>query len=130
KLHDILPKSGRKQFVKFKSLLLGFVCGLDSIDDLSKLRRDSLFSQLTDGACADSTMGDFLRAFSARQIELLNELLLTTSMHIRSVLFPQDDFVIYSSDSTPNVQYGKKMEGVGWNYKKQWSLDTLGIYDQ
>lgn len=128
-LKGILPKSGRKQFVKFKSLLLGFVCGLDSLDDISKLRLDPLFNELTDGACADSTLGDFLRAFSARQIQFLNELLLKSSMQIRSILFPEESFVIFSSDSTPNVQHGKKMEGVGWNYKKQWSLDTLGIYD-
>lgn len=129
KLKDILPKIGRKQFIKFKSLLLGFVAGLDCLDDISKLREDKLFNELTDGACADSTLGDFLRSFSSRQIEKLNDLLIETSLKIRSVLFPEDPFVIYSSDSTPNVQSGKKMEGVDWNYKNLWCLDTLGVYD-
>lgn len=129
KLRDILPKIGRNQFNKFKSLLLGFICGLDSIDDISKLRQDALFSELTDGACADSTLGDFLRAFSKRQIELLNELLLDISLQIKSILFPDEDFVIYSSDSTPAEQCGKKMEGLGWNHKNQWGLDFLGIFD-
>jgi hypothetical protein len=129
RLKEILPKTGRKRFQKFKSLLLGFICGLDSLDDISKLRKDKLFSRLTAGACADSTLGDFLRAFSRRQIEQLNDLLLEISLQMRSMLFPDDNFVIYSSDSTPNVQCGKKMEGLGWNYKKQWGLDTLSIYD-
>lgn len=128
-LSAILPKIGKRQFIKFKSLLLGFVCGLDSLDDVSKLREDELFNQLTDGACADSTLGDFLRSFSQRQIELLNTLLLKTSLEMRKNLFPEEKFVIYSSDSTPNIQYGKKIEGVGWNYKNEWSLDTLGVYD-
>lgn len=129
RLSPILPKIGKRQFVKFKSLLLGFVCGLDSLDDISKLQKDELFNQLTEGACADSTLGDFLRAFSARQIELLNALLLKISLEMRKKLFPEEEFVIYSSDSTPNEQHGKKIEGVGWNYKNQWSLDSLGIYD-
>lgn len=128
-LSAILPKIGKRQFIKFKSLLLGFICGLDCLDDISKLREDELFHRLTDGACADSTLGDFLRAFSVRQIELLNALLLRTSLAMRKRLFPGEKFVIYSSDSTPNEQCGKKMEGVGWNYKNQWSLDSLGIYD-
>ena len=129
KLSDILPRVGKKQFQKFKSLLMGFICGLDSIDDLSTLRQDRLFSELTDGACADSTMGDFLRAFSDRQIEQLNELLFKMAAEMRKFFFDREDFIIYSSDSTPNEQCGNKMEGLGWNYKKQWGLDTLGIYD-
>ena len=128
-LDSILPKTGKKQFQKFKSLLLGFICGLDCLDDISLLRKDSLFSQLTNGACADSTMGDFLRAFSQRQIEQLNALLFNIASELRTLLYPKDDFIIYSSDSTPNEQSGKKMEGLEWNYKNQWGLDTLGIYD-
>ena len=129
RLRALLPKNGRKQFEKFKSLLLAFICGLDSIDDISVLREDALFSRLTDGACADSTMGDFLRAFSKRQTEQLNELLLETATQLRKNIAVDEDFIIYSSDSTPNEQSGKKMEGVEWNYKKLWCLDTLGVYD-
>ena len=128
-LSDVLPQTGKKQFQKFKSLLLGFICGLDSIDDISKLRQDRLFWELTQGACADSTMGDFLRAFSERQIEQLNELLFKMASEMRELILSEENFIIYSSDSTPNEQCGKKMEGLGWNYKKQWGLDTLGIYD-
>ncbi len=128
-LADLLPKSGRKQFQKLKSLLLGFICGLDSIDDISKLREDRLFSTLTDGACADSTLGDFLRSFSSYQIEKLNNFLMKLAMNLKTIHFANENFVIYSSDSTPNEQSGQKMEGLGWNYKKQWGLDTLAIYD-
>ena len=70
-----------------------------------------------DGACADSTLGDFLRAFSGRQIEQLNDLLMELSFQMKTAMFPDDNFVIYSSDSAPNVQHGQKMEGLGWNYK-------------
>lgn len=129
KLNEILPAKGKNQYKKFKSLLLGFVCGLDCLDDISKLRLDPVFSELTEGACADSTLGDFLRGFSKRQIEKLGDLLMDLSLKLRSILFPEENFVIYSSDSTPAPQTGQMMEGLGWNYKKQWGLDFLGLYD-
>ena len=128
-LREILPKEGRDQIMKFKSLLYGMICGLDSLNDISFLRKDKLFSELTNGACADSTLGDFLRAFSDEQVELLNEFLSDMAFKLSRVLFPDDDFIIYSSDSFPNEQTGKKIEGVGWNHKRQWCLDTLGLYD-
>lgn len=132
-LKDVLPSKakniGISQYNKFKTLLLGFIAGLDSIDDVTDLKKDKLFSKLTDGACADSTMGDFLRSFSKKEIKLLNEFMLSIAMKLRSLLFSNDKFVIYSTDATPNEQTGQKIEGVGWNYKKQWGLDTLGLYD-
>ena len=33
------------------------------------------------------------------------------------------------SDSTPSVQYGKKMEGLAFNYKDLWCLDSLSMHD-
>ena len=132
-LKKILPKKskkkGIKQFDKFKTLILGFISGLDSISDIEDLRRDQLFNELTNGGCADSTMGDFLRSFKTRHLELLQEFLIDSAIKLRQVQFPDDDFVIYSIDGTPNIQTGTKIEGAGWNYKKEWGLDTLNLYD-
>ena len=133
-LRKILPKKAKKkgisQFDKFKTLILGFIAGLDSISDIEDLRKDELFCELTAGACADSTMGDFLRSFKTRHLELLQEFLTDIAIKLRQVQFPDEKFVIYSIDATPNIQTGQKMEGAGWNYKNEWGLDTLNIYDQ
>jgi hypothetical protein len=98
RLQGILPTSGLKNFFKFKSLLLGMVAGPDSIDDISKLKQDKLFSRLVDGGLVDSTLGDFLRSFCTRKIELLGQLLITYSIELRRILFPGEKFVIYSRD--------------------------------
>jgi len=73
-LRRMLPKKlknkGPTQINKFKSLLFSFAVGNDSLDDLDKLRRDCFFRELTDGGVAARTIGDFLRSFGRRHIEL------------------------------------------------------------
>lgn len=115
-------------FQKFKSLVLGFVAGLECIDDISHLNEDPLFLKLIGRSYSDATLGDFLRSFRKIDLENLQSKLHETAMsQLRSKF--HESFVIYSSDSTPNVQHGQKMEGVAFNYKNLWCLDTLGIFD-
>lgn len=32
-------------------------------------------------------------------------------------------------DSTSHIQHGDKMEGLAWNYKQEWCLDSLVTFD-
>lgn len=36
----------------------------------------------------------------------------------------------FSIDSTSHVQTGKKMEGLAWNYKDEWCLDSQVVFDE
>jgi len=38
--------------------------------------------------------------------------------------------LVLDIDSTSHVQSGNKIEGVAWNYKKEWCLDTQEIFNQ
>lgn len=133
RLEKILPKKkrnkGPSQINKFKSLLYAFAAGADSISDLDTLCADELFTHLTDGGVASRTLGDFLRLLSDKEIALLQELLVDIAFILRKSLYPKEDFIL-SMDSTPHEHYAKKMEGIAWNYKNMWCLDSQNAYDQ
>ncbi len=114
---------------KFKTLLFSFIHGAQCLDDLDDLREDSLFREIT-GGCASTTVGDWMRSFSSRQIELLSEAHTELAFKLRAMLPKDDRDLIITMDSTPHEQTGKKMEGVAWNYKDMWCLDSQNAYDQ
>lgn len=130
----LLPKkklnSGISQSNKFKTLLFKFICGGDSLDDLDWLRLDTAFKNVTAGAIASTTAGEFIRLFSTRSIELLEEQLTILALKKRQILFPKDNNFELSIDSTPHIQTGLKMEGLQYDYKNNWSLNSLNSYDQ
>lgn len=63
-------KAGISQTNKLKTLLFKFICGGDCLDDLEWLRLDTLFNNITSGAMAPTTAGEFIRSFPSRSIEL------------------------------------------------------------
>ena len=130
----LLPKSKYRPKIsqenKFKSLIFSFLCGADCLDDLDWLKLDTAFTKVTSGAIAPTTAGEFLRSFKLRSIEQLEEVLCELSMKQRSVLKPQDKNFELSIDSTPHVQTGLKMEGLSYDYKNNWGLNSLNAYDQ
>jgi hypothetical protein len=133
-LAPILPKKqkdrGILQIHKIKSLLFHFASGNDCLDDLDEARQESLFSELSAGGVSSRSMGDFLRSFSNVSLLEIADRLVDLSLKMRLAMHPDDlDFVL-SMDSTPHEQTGKQMEGVSWNYKKMWCLDSLNAYDQ
>lgn len=126
------PKDRNKapsQIGKFKSLLFSFILGGESLSDLDDFRKDILFKELTEGAAA-TTVGEFLKSFGERHIEVLQDLLLTVVYEIREALFPGESKFILSMDSTPHEHYAKLMEGMALNYKGMWCLDSQNAYDQ
>ena len=129
----LLPRKkknlGPTQVNKFKSLLYSFAIGNDCLADIDTSNKDILFSELT-GKVAARTQGDFLKSFGERHAQRLQELLIDLSFEIRCKFFAENKKFILSMDATPHEHYSKKMEGMAWNYKNMWCLDSQNAYDQ
>lgn len=133
KLKSKMPRKkkniGPTQLDKFKSLLYSFIIGNDCLSDIDNSNKDLLFAELT-GKVASRTQGDFLKSFGNRHAEKLQEFLIELTFELRSLMFHDEKKFILSMDSTPHEHYGKKMEGMAWNYKNMWCLDSQNAYDQ
>lgn len=131
---ELLPakklKSGISQTDKLKTLIFKFICGGDCLDDLDWLRHDTAFKTITKGAIAPTTAGEFLRSFSKRSIELLEEQVTLLALKQRQILFPKDKDFELAIDSTPHIQTGLQMEGLEFDYKNNWELNSQNAYDQ
>ena len=134
KLHGILPKNKiepkTSSYEKFKALCLGFIAGADSLDDMDKLSTDLGFYETMGHVNAANTYGDYLRLFSNLQVKELNKKLVETALELRLRSFKKEKDFILDVDSTPCVQHGVKMEGLAYNYKNLWCLDSIQAYDQ
>ena len=133
-VENILPVKKRKHSItscdKFKAILFKFICGGDCIHDLEWLRLDECFNTVTNGGIASTTAGEFLRDFNQRQIQLMEDYLINSSLKMRKVLKQNDKNFELSIDSTPHIQTGLKMEGLEYDYKNNWGLNSLNAYDQ
>ena len=136
-----LPKRVNSRSIGSYGLALvqiaSFIAGYDCLDDLEKLRIDPYFKALFKGkSVAPSTMGDFLRHFKDQHFSNLNSYLPKMNHkiwnHWKNTLGDKysDEPIHLSIDSTSHVQQGVKMQGVAWNYKEEWCLDSLEIFDQ
>lgn len=132
KVRKLLPKKKRKRGVtqvnKFKSLLFAMVLGADSLSDMNYFNKDGFFEALC-STVASRTMGDFLRSFGNRHIERLQEKLTELAIELRLMLFDNNKFIL-SMDSTPHEHYARQMQGLAFNYKNMWCLDSQNAYDQ
>jgi hypothetical protein len=112
-------------------VMAGHIHGVDAMSDLAQIQEDPYIAKLFDDeVSAVRTVGDFLRDFSPIHIELLNEFLNTMSRTLLSSLqmnldesFKPKDLII-DMDSTYHLHFGEKIEGVAWNYKNEWSIET------
>ena len=131
---DLLPakklNSGVSQADKLKTLIFKFICGGDCLDDLDWLRLDTAFKNVTAGGIAPTTAGEFIRSFSSRSIELLEKQLTLLALKQRQIMFPKDNNFELAIDSTPHIQTGLQMEGLEYDYKNNWGLNSLNAYDQ
>ena len=82
-------------------------------------------------------MGDFLRDFDEENFQRLNRFLAAQAKSYRQRLNggPKNELKPslaprWNLDSTSHVQHGVKMEGVAWNYKNEWCLDSQVIFDE
>lgn len=119
-----------RSYKKFSDLMLSLIAGADCIDDLEKLGNDEGFKEICDGKVyTPKAYGDFLRSFSKEGILAFQEAVMRFGFLIHRRIYPNDRLFFFDVDSTPNYQYGKKMEGVACNYQKRECLDTLDVFD-
>ena len=134
RLGEILPKMKRKSTHqskdKFFTGVLTFISGADCIDDLKDLRRDHLFSELTNGCISPSTMRNFLGSFKQKHFEKLQNLLPKLSLELRQKYFPRKNSITITMDATPHKQWGECMEGVDWCYSKEKGYITQNAFDE
>lgn len=118
--------------------LASFVRGHDCIDDLVEFRHDeTLFQVMRGDTVVPRTMGDFLRDFEDAHLhsgnQFLSEQAKAYRKHLERHLKKPDKPSLaprLSIDSTSHVQRGQKMEGLAYNYKQEWCLDTQVIFDE
>jgi Transposase DDE domain group 1 len=112
-------------------VMAGHIHGVEALADLAEIQDDPYLAKLfCDDVAAVRTIGDFLRDFTPTHIELLNDFLNTMSRTLFSSLqmnldcsFKPRDLII-DMDSTYHEHFGEKIEGVAWNYKNEWSIET------
>jgi hypothetical protein len=111
------------------TLFAGFLKGYDCLDDLDELQNDAAALQKLKEIPSSRTMGEFLRDFSDDQRAAFNGLLTDQSLEVREKL-TKDLPLVIDLDSTSHVQRGKKIEGLAYNYKNEWCLDSLVAFDE
>jgi hypothetical protein len=109
----------------------------DSLEDIEDLREDDPYiAEYFGGSLpAARTMGDFLRSFEGEHLEKLQTFLGYMGDHIRGHMqevlsdeFKPAENKHISIDSTSHVQHGELIEGVAWNYKDEWCLDSQVLF--
>ncbi len=110
--------------------ILSIIEGHDCIEDVASFENDPFVMKKLGGEIPSPyAMGDYYRDFSVKNRENLNNFLRTFSRRARKQVAPGEPLII-DIDSTPHVQRGLKMEGVEWNFKKKWCLDSLAAWDE
>lgn len=118
--------------------IASFVRGHDCIDDLIEFRHDeTLFEIMRGDTVVPRTMGDFLRDYEDDHLNKTNQFLPSQCMSYRKNLerhlkkpYKPSLAPRLSIDSTSHVQEAKKMEGLAYNYKDEWCLDSQVIFDE
>jgi hypothetical protein len=116
-------------------VMAGHIHGVDSLSDLSAIQDDPYLSKLfEDDVAAVRTIGDFLRDFEQEHVDKLNAFLnkMARSLHDSLAKALPEPFKpwarILDMDSTYHEHFGEKIEGVAWNYKNQWSIETQATF--
>ena len=127
-----LPQKERERgftsWNKFYALVLGFIAGFDCLDDFDWFGEDPLFLKLTNSP-SSITLGNFLRSFKPRKIEIIQELLPSFGLAMRKILEPNVHKIILTIDSSDHEQFGIKSEGVDFGYRKFRCLNSQNIFD-
>lgn len=118
--------------------MASFIRGHDCLADLEEFRKDPMLAEVMRGeTVAPRTMGDFLRDFEAQNLSSLNSFLSRQAKAYRVQLYKMLKKQFKPSlaphlriDSTSHVQHGRKMEGLAYNYKDEWCLDSQVIFDE
>lgn len=117
-------------------ILAGHLKGVDSLSSLRRVREDPYLEELfEDEVAAIRTLGDFLEDFEAEHLERLDLFLNTMAKSIHehlSLVLPEEfkpkNFIV-DIDSTHHVHYGDEIEGLAYNYKGEWCLESHTAFD-
>lgn len=117
-------------------MLAGHIRGVENISSMNRVRNDAYIEELFyDEVAAVRTLCDFLYDFEAEHLERLNIFLNSMAKGIVEQLQLQlpkgkvaEDFII-DMDSTYHTSYGEAVEGVAYNYKNQWCLQSHVAFD-
>lgn len=118
--------------------LASFMRGHDCLADIEEFRKDPMLMEVLRGdIVSPRTMGDFLRDFEDHHLIALNSFLSLQARAYRTQLhkmlkkqFKPSLAPHLSIDSTSHVQSGVKMQGLAYNYKDEWCLDSQVIFDE
>jgi hypothetical protein len=112
------------------TLIAGHLLGAESVEDLEEVRDDEFLRRLfDDNVPAPRTLLDYLNDFEDSHIAGLNQFLNIMSRTLQQMVLAQHPVVlskdrIVDIDSTYHKHYGDQIEGVWWNYKNEWSLES------
>ena len=120
---------GANAGVKVASLVAGMVAGADSIDDMALLRHGGM-GRVFDRACAPSTLGSFLRAFTfghVRQLDAVASRFLTnlTAQALQALGHGTSGRVLVDVDDTIIEVHGYAKQGAGFGYSGVRGLNAL-----
>ena len=117
-------------------LLAGHLRGVENLSSLRRVRYDEYLNDLFyDEMAAVRTIQDFLYDFNSSHVEKLNLFLNNMAKAIVENLHMQlpgrfaEDFII-DMDSSHHVHYGDDIEGLWFNYKNEWCLESHVAFDQ
>lgn len=119
------------------TIMAAFLYGYDCLEDLDQFRNDPKLAELFGNQTAAArTHGDFLRDFDETHLLKLNQFLNQMSRYIfeqMKILLPEEfkpKKLVIDVDSTSHIQHGEKMEGLAFNYKNEWCLDSQVSFNQ
>jgi len=119
------------------TIMAAFLYGYDCLEDLDQFRNDPKLAELFGNQTAAArTHGDFLRDFDEIHLIKLNQFLNRMSRYIfeqMQIQLPEEfkpQELIIDVDSTSHEQHGEKMEGLAFNYKNEWCLDSQVSFNQ
>jgi hypothetical protein len=132
-LRDCLPERGSNysyDTIQYAlCILAGFWLGADCLEDLEKMGQDELLATKLGGKVPSArSIGSWLRDFDSELLSKAQSYLAGQAVAYRKHLKPTTPLVL-DMDSTSHPQTGNKIEGVAWNYKDEWALDSLSCFD-
>ena len=117
-------------------LLAGHLRGVENLPSLRRVRYDDYLQEMFyDEMAAVRTIQDFLYDFEVSHIEKLNLFLnnmakaIIENLHVQMPRQFSEDFII-DMDSSHHVHYGDDIEGLWFNYKNEWCLESHVAFDQ
>lgn len=111
------------------TVLSGFWFDHACLDDLEEFINDPGVDSKLGGVPAPRSIGEWLRDFKDENISSLNSFITRQALSLRMKMAPSSPITI-DMDSTSHVQSGTKMEGLAFNYKDEWCLDSLVAFDE